>query len=406
MGDLRAGTSVAGNNIALQGAIMRALPTTSRIYLVFSLTVSMAVAAVIASVGESRAQADLNLQTQSEIIAAPFSLRDPKRVDVERAATRSRDCPEDVICPETAFGVDPTKLGQPTSVRFTFPFYGTYETNVFKSNTIVQPDTSYGFGGGWSVVTGVGPERPFDLVALGAGSSSQRYNSFPSQSSDVATLQAFYQFFLGAYRADGSSVFPTPGSAVPSPGGIPSAGMATIDTIAVGVVNLTSFAPFYSKEKGDFFTPQISLARQNINLGDPNGCVTASGTRNFCYFANVSITPAQTFSDVTTQVNTSVAVAGSIGARIDHTNLTAQLASTVTGKGYEYFPGGREDLLVQIGPNLQYGINSCFNASLSVTYYRNYSTVNAAAWNGFIVQPTLNVIFPVEPPLDKVKGCG
>jgi hypothetical protein len=450
---------------------MRASRVPSRIHLVFSLAMSIAAAAVIASVGESEAQADLNLQTQTEIISAPFSVRQPaapavttgtearrvlcrgtgpncvpiafeKAVQVltavksqrllraqklnttaralsakevkGQAEAAARDCfrEETPECKAdfkaaslsfTPITVNPTVDRQPTKIKFTFPLNPTYETNVFKSNTNIHADTSFGFGGGWQVVTGVGEkgERPFDLVVLSASSASSRYNAFPVQSADVATVQAFYQHFLGAYGADGTLIFSEAGKNVSS-GSVPAVGMMTIDTVAVGAQNQTAFTPFYSKEKANFFTPQVTFARQNINLGNPNGGCGSDGG-SFCYFANLALTPAQTLSDVATQTNANVALAASIGTRVDRTNLTVALASTVTGKAYEYFPGGRQDLLVQIGPNLQYGINNCFNASLSATYYRNYSTVRAAAWNGVVVQPTLNIIFPVPAMPDKSK---
>jgi hypothetical protein len=294
---------------------------------------------------------------------------------------------------------------QPTAVKFTFPFNPTYETNVLKSNTNVYPDTSFGFGGGWQMVTGV-DGRPFDLVALSVGSASSRYTAFPSQSLDVFTIQGLYQYFLGAYKGDGTPIeFPRPGTSVPA-GTIPPGGMITVDTLAVGIQNQTAFVPTYSKEKADFFTPQVTVARQNINLSDPNdkGCESPDGKRSFCYFANLALTPAQTFSDVATLANANLAASATIGTRINHTNLVLALATTVTGKAFEHVPGGRQDLLLQIGPTLAYSANRCFNATLAVTYNRNYSTLTPAAWSGWVVQPTLNIIFPVEPPPETGKG--
>jgi hypothetical protein len=464
---------------------MRAPRVPSHIYLVFISAMSMAVAAVIASVGESRAQADLNLQTQADIISAPFSLRQPQSIDtrpiVERRVERRevhtdnneaikqifRDAiqkfqkfnlekniksstgknvpknaeacvksqsavntctetlkdhlseedrakltafqPPGTIFVETKTNTIPAK--QPTNVKFIFPFNPTYETNVFKSNTNVHPDTSFGFGGGWQVVTGVGDhgERPFDLVALSVGSASSRYTAFPSQSADVLTAQGFYQYFLGAYRGDGTLIVLPPAGAQAPAELIKLEKMITVQTVAVGIVNQTAFVPTYLHEKADFFTPQVTFARQNISLDANNkGCVDGNGVHNFCYFANLALTPAQTFSDVATLANANVAASATIGTRIDHTNLVAALATTVTGKAFEYVRGGRQDLLVQIGPNFQYGVNNCFNASLAVTYNRNYSTLTPAAWSGWVVQPTLNVIFPVPAMPDKSKTniCG
>jgi hypothetical protein len=468
-----------GETIVLQGAAMGVSRTSSSIYLACGYALSMGIAVLALSGNEARAQADLNLQTQVDIITAPFSLRQPQTVNttpqvevrkveggtvpVNRTeakkvfrsaiqkfnsarnikASAAKELKDADACVKSASTVRvcmekfkdhlteaelesiskvvPAALppGRPTfvisnkipekqgtNVKFTFPFNPTYETNVFKSNTNVHPDTSAGFGAGWQVTTGV-DGRPFDIIALSMGSASSRYNAFPSQSADVLTIQGFYQYFLGASRGDGTPIiFPPAGATVPA-GTIPPGGMITVDTVAIGIQNQTAFVPTYLHEKADFFTPQVTFARQNINLSGPNseGCVDAKlENPAFCYFATLLLTPAQTFSDVATLANANLAASATIGTRINQTNLTAALATTVTGKAFEYVPGGRQDLLIQIGPTLAYTANKCINGTLAVTYNRNYSTLTPAAWSGWVVQPTLNIVFPVQPPPDKGKG--
>jgi hypothetical protein len=437
----------------------RALPSR---YLVSGFAIAMAVAAALGSTVQAQAQVDPNLQTQSDIVSAPFSLRAPsapqvavsapaptsrsdarkvfKRAiersklqaknvktltakdsnDAAREANRCVETPSAMaacrdklaafisrseefvafISPSPVIIANPT---QKTTVKFTFPFNPTYETNVFKSDLNVHPDTSFGFGGGVQLTTA--GARDYDIIAFSAGSASARYFAFPSQSLDVFTIQGAYQFFIGAYDGNGRQID------LKKP---PSQNMITIDTIAVGVQNQTVFVPTYHIEKADFLTPQVTFARQNISLagsGLDNQCFTAEDKTHespgFCYFANLALTPGQTFSDVASLQNANLAASATLGKRFDDTNFVLALATTVTGKAFENVPGGRQDLLLQIGPTLAYSANKCFNASLAVTYNRNYSSLRTAVWNGFIVQPTLNVIFPVEPPPDKGQPrCG
>jgi hypothetical protein len=82
---------------------------------------------------------------------------------------------------------------------------------------------------------------------------------------------------------------------------------------------------------------------------------------------------------------------------------TVTLQGIATGKEYENFIGGRRDLQLQGGPVLSYAPITHFvitpaeyatvSFTLPVTYYRNFSTVSAAAWSGLVIQPTLTIAF-------------
>ena len=146
-------------------------------------------------------------------------------------------------------------------------------------------------------------------------------------------------------------------------------------------------------------SPQVTLARQNISLAGNAFCTPPPGADGkkalpgYCYYADLSLTIGQTFSDLLTQQNFNIAGGATVGWRIHHTDFVVALQTTVTSRTYTNFPGGRRD--VQVGPVLKYTRGN-FAFSLPVTYNQNFSSVAAAEWNGVVIQPTLTISFPVE----------
>jgi hypothetical protein len=430
---------------------MRAHRAWSTSYLVSGFVISMAIAA---SVGEGRAQVDPNLQSRINVFSPPITTIEiaPQAApsDIKGLATTgATKCPPDPARPgkqsikeltrsiqqlrgmgEAAAGriakncgnlkalsaeemeickaaaiqpIDFSCRTQPTTLKFSLISNPTYETNVLKSNQNIHPDTSLGLtGSGLFTTHGF---RDYDIIAFNAQSASARYTNFPSRSLDAFTVQGLYQFFLDAQNANGKPIDPSKDNL----------NMISYDVLVIGFVNQTSFVPTYRAETADLFTPQATLARQNIGLlgsSDP-GCrpwakpdPSKPLQPGYCYFANISVTAGQTFSDVPTLQNTNVALSGTVSKRFDQTDWVLSVAGTATAKSFENVPGGRQDLQLQLGPQASYSPSKCVSFSLSVTYYRNYSTLATAAWNGFIVQPQLTVNFGVEPAPDQAHYCG
>ena len=289
-----------------------------------------------------------------------------------------------------------------TTLKVSFPLNPTYETNVLKSNLNNSPGTSFGFGGSMQIV---GPGlRQFDLAGISVQDQSVRYGQpFVSKSFDAATLQAAYQFFIDAYARD------LDGAALPMNGRTPPeklapANMITVDTIAIGFQNQTTYSPLFRLEQANLFTPLVSFNHINMPLFGGFQCTPAipDPSRNgYCYYADVSVTVGQTYSDVSTQENANLTVAVTPGWRVDGTDWTVTLPTTVTARDYEHVAGGRRDVLLQVGPTLTYApasfVDSAFIAAvtfkLSVTYNQNYSTIPIDAWHGIIVMPTLSIAF-------------
>jgi hypothetical protein len=291
---------------------------------------------------------------------------------------------------------------QPTNLLISGPFNPTYESNVLKSNTNVQRDISQGFGGSM-LLTGPGlKDRAFDLVAFGVTSASARYSAFPSKSFDALSEQGFYQIFLGAFSYDDKR---TPSKIYPGAPNIPSSSnLITIDTLSLGYQNQTAFTPGYRIETADLFTPQATLSRQNISLlgGDPVNQCNASSGLGYCHYADLATTVGHTFSDVATLQNTNVAVSATLGWRIDHSDWKLTVPVVVTAKDFDNVVGGRRDAMVQGGAVLSYVLPTksgepSLSLSLAGTYYRNYSTLAAATWHGFVIQPTITIGF--YPPI-------
>jgi hypothetical protein len=306
---------------------------------------------------------------------------------------------------------------QPLTVKFSFPFNPTDESNVLKSNENIHADRSLGFGGTVQVISGASKDRPYDLIGFSVQSASARYQNFPSKSLDSLIMQGAYQFFLGAYGyryEDGQ-----PSELPPKPKrdfDMPPPGLITVDTLTLAIQNQIAYTPPFRLETADLLTPQVTLSRQNWSLagGDRSnvceGAIPDFKKNGFCYYTNLSVTAGQTSSDQPTLENANLAVSAALGKRFNETDWKLELQTVVTGRDYENVPGGRHDLFLQIGPNLTYQhtepetdkslgqITTTF--SLPVTYYQNYSTISKDAWQGWIVMPTLTLAFQPLPKPD------
>lgn len=285
---------------------------------------------------------------------------------------------------------------QPTKVKVSLVLNPTYETDVLKSGNNSSPGESAGFGSNVLITTA--GLRPWDLYSISAAEGSSRYTPFSSQSTDVVNSYLAYTAFLhaDAYSQDGTLLHDLePNKSLPN---VPVQNMATIDTVTFGIQNQALFVPTFHRETVDFATPQVTLSRQNINL-DGADLSCSLPLKAFCDFASVFLNVGQSFSDVPTQQNFNVAESATIGRRIDG-DWTIQLQGTATGKEYEHVVGGRQDLLLQVGPALTYihqYSDYAISFQLPVTYYKNYSTLSAAAWSGLVIQPTLSIAFLYGP---------
>jgi hypothetical protein len=296
-----------------------------------------------------------------------------------------------------------------TLMKFSLPFNPTGESNVLKSDQSNSAGTSLGFGG--NVQLFVPGANKFDVIGLGASEQSVRYGQFASKSFDSVTSQAAYQLFLSAsgYKTDTDRIQAITRDTHDKD--IPPLNMITVESVAFGFQNQTVYTPGFHTESVNLFTPQVTYNIQNLPLAGHTGCNTEipdPRKQGFCYFADFSFTGGQTFSDVATQQNSNFSVSMTPGKRIDYTDLKLTLPITVTERFYVDVPGGRNDVLFQIGPALTYAPPPFFDAtggsysalfSVSATYNQNYSTVATAAWHGFIIMPTLTVAFQPAPAL-------
>src|SRR5579872_7006207 len=347
--------------------------------------------AYFGSVASGQAQVDPNIQTQVNILAPPVitvplepipnSVPESKMVANFLKIFPKNLCPPTekqiraALPPKLAAKFDATSLqtltetelslikaklvqspdftschGQPTAVKASLQFNPTYETNALKSGHNGSWDTSSNVGGGVQVTAGLGDKRPYDLIFLNTQSASARYSTFTAKSVDTLTVQAGYQYLLAGYDEHGK--IPVDGSYSPTSKAI------TFDTLSFGVLNQTIFTPTFQQRTADLFTPQVTLARQNINLADsktpcPGATKPPSPSDNFCYYMDVSLTVGQTFSAVSTLQNANVAVSATVGKRFTP-EWTLAGQAMITSRAYENVPGGRQDFLLQSGPLLSY----------------------------------------------------
>jgi hypothetical protein len=419
-------------------------------YLGAGLAIATGVMFNLGSVLPARAQADLNLQSRLETIMPPVGPQLPagkgvqpeiptsgttldklrflsnagcdlpaplkKLLEKGQSLTAEDQKQAEIDLKSIIPNLDCT-IRQPQTVQISFPLNPSYETNVLRARSNnSSPGGSAGFGGQVQVTTGV-EHRPWDLFILNAQEASARYSPNPSPSTDGLSQQASYQMFLYAYGYDPNSKTIVnnlvPGSPRPAlPGGT-----TTFDTLTFSVLNQTGFMPTFKSEKSDFLTPQVSLAFQNIGLDELSAKPCITPNTKFCYYANVSFTAGQTFSDVIPLENVNFAASVTLAWNIN-SDWSLTLPATATAKDYEHVVGGRRDLQLQVGPVLTYSSpnklplncqikddpkksdpcydhqeNIAYTFKLPISYYKNYSTLSTAAWSGWVILPTLSISF-------------
>ncbi len=309
-----------------------------------------------------------------------------------------------------AFPIGFCKNQQPTTVKFNFPFNPTYESNVLKTDQNINADNSLGFGGTVQVV--MPGARPYDLIGLSVQSASSRYDKFVSKDLEAVMIQGAYQFFISAsgYNTISKNTVPNITSGTIDNHDMPAQNLIAVETVTLGFQNQTAYTPPFHLEKVDLFTPQVTYGYQNISLAplvggiERNICEAASPDYRkygFCYYLNLALTAGQTYSDLPAQENANVAVSATVGKRFNQSDWKLEIQTMFTERSYESVPGGRNDTLLQIGPNLTYApppFNSSMgdiaaSFSLPATYYENSSTIAKDTWRGVIAMPTLTLAF-------------
>jgi hypothetical protein len=367
--------------------------------------------------------------------ASALSSRDERELTDKEIANNLRMNPEFLTQFKTKFVAAPQTpvwtahcKGQPSSVKVTFQLNPTYETNALKAGSNSSSDGAFNGNGGFLASTGLGPDRPFDLVYLNAQAATSRYFTYSTKSLDTLTEQAAYQYFIGGTYYDDKSrgTVPLTRDQIPST----SNRAVTFDTVSFGVLNQTTYVPTFRYMSANLLTPQITLARQNWNL-DPGGPLCLAGSRpptnpdstssspvppnknpqtpaNYCYYVDLALTVGQTFSEISTLENANVSASVTFGKRLAGKDWTVAVQAVVTPRYYQYVPGGRQDVLLQAGPVVTYSpapkklfansnILDSVSFSVAANYFQNYSTIAKNSWNGVIIQPTLTIAFAPIP---------
>ena len=339
-------------------------------------------------------------------VLADFFRSHPDRQKIEDAVRLYYSSQSVVVGIKALPGIPIPLCSSQLTAKLSIPLNPTGESNILKSSQNNSPGASLGLGGALQVFVPV-PDK-FDVVGFSVTEQTVRYGEFTSKSFDAVTTQAAYQIFLGAsgYKSNGQPSGPID-SHTPKPD-IPPQNMITIDSVAFGFQNQTVYTPTFHSESVDLFTPQVTYNVQNLPIAGHKGCDAAipdPRKEGFCYYADFAFTAGQTFSDVASQQNVNFAVSVTPGWRIPNTDFKLTLPMTATARAYENVVGGRNDVLLQIGPALTYAPPPIFDAarstysvmfSLSATYNQNFSTVTTASWRGYIFMPTLTVAF--QPP--------
>jgi hypothetical protein len=285
-----------------------------------------------------------------------------KQFGIPRTVTRS--------VKQTITIQEPKQVAVPpgTTIKFIGGVSYSYDSNATKSNAASAADS---LGAANAMFEIEGPVGQNSSLALQTGVNGVRYADLTRLDTDTFVADLAYKTTLAKHLG---------------PGGV--RGTMTTDGLAVGLRNRTSFTRGFDDRKVYLGTPYVTWARSNIPLGEEtNG---TDGTLTYRYYANVNATAQWTLSDVAAAENASAILATTLGWRTPVAGLTVSATGTVQGKYYTDFPGGRQDLYVEA-----LGVAAWVRGPLTVEgrllFGHQWSTVAAAEWTGFVVQPLLRL---------------
>ncbi len=218
-----------------------------------------------------------------------------------------------------------------------------------------------------------------DTLTFSAATASGRYPRLPDANFDSVTLVAKYRYIIGGFH-------PLPGAVFDD--------TRVVDALDFAVTESTSFEPTFQRATVSFLTPSVTVGRRNIPLSNE---LCGEKKNAFCYFGEIVGNIGHSFSDVPTAENTNGYASAAVGVRMFDNKLALSLGARIAGRHYTNFPGSRDDLTLSVGPGLSWTPNSNVTASIGVTYFEQYSTIERARWNGFVVTSGVSARFSVLP---------
>jgi hypothetical protein len=167
--------------------------------------------------------------------------------------------------------------------------------------------------------------------------------------------------------------------------GLSSPDTITVDAISYSFASSTVFGSGFRPYQVELFTPSVSWARTNINVGG-----TVCGPKDheaYCIAGTAAASGEYTSSDVASQQNFAAKLQGGLKWQTPIDGLTTAATGYVQAKYFTDFPGGRQDLILQGAARVDYALTPTVTLSGVMQLTQQFSTVRALEWNGLALFP-------------------
>jgi hypothetical protein len=271
------------------------------------------------------------------------------------------------------------------TVSLEAPFSYGYVSNAFNSHSNPTEDLVGTLGPEVTVKIPVGAKDTFSIL-LNPGFVRYR---------DSAVIDSDSLLGLAAYLMPLREEY--------SHAGINTDGTKQLETLAFRFRSQTAYVPGFGESSSTFLTPSVEWALSNIALS--NDICGKGDLRSNCYFARIAMNVAHSWSDNAKLDNSSAGASLTLGWNIRPSKLALGLSGSVTGRHYDRFTGGRDDLIFSGGPAVTWTPSPQLQYSVGFKYTRQLSTQSQLEWDGYQATPEVRIKAQLysEPVSDRLR---
>lgn len=269
-------------------------------------------------------------------------------------------------------GVKTVSEPRPVTVTFTLPSRYDYVSNVFSTRSDHRADLVRIAVPRLEIKIPVGPAD--DTISLITQASMVRYGEFERRDGESLTGKLGYARVLSKGGLNWSDV--------------PSKSRA-LEILSFTHTESAGFERGFTRNTAHFSTPTVSWGFDNI----PIGSMLCGGSH--CLLGGFSLELGHSWSDAPILDNTAATFLTQVGWTLPR-KWSWNGSASVTGKLFDRYPGGREDIYVSLNTGLAWKPNDSMSLSAGFEYARQFSSQYALNFDGFRVQPQVRMSFKLQ----------
>ena len=282
--------------------------------------------------------------------------------------TRIRDIPERKV----QVGVKTVAEPRQVTASLVAPVRYDYVSNVFTTRANHRSDFALIAVPKLTVGIPVGPAE--DTISLIAQTSMVRYDEFENRDSDSIFAQVGYTTVLSNGLLSWSGI---------------ASKTKSKEALSFTYTSTLGFSRGFEGNPVVFSTPAVAWGIERIPVG-PWLC-----GQDHCLKAGIGVEIGHSWSDVPTLDNSALTGSASLSWILPQKWAWTGSVS-VSGKDFENFPDGRQDVVIQARTGLTWSPTAMMSLVTGLEYTRQFSSQQALNWDGFRVQPQVRLIIKLQ----------